>query len=262
MIPGLREDSLYYNAYLRLRRPLVEMMLDGVAWDSQSAEKEKANLSEKEIEIKARLDRATSGVRLYRVTSGRSAAYNDLLAQQKSIRAALKNAGGAKTETGKVLNAELKALQARNRDLRAAGGHRELKFGDAISGKQLAEYLYDRLGLPAFRRRRKATGKSTITVDDTALQKLAQRYGQRVLESGVSLAELITLVREHRRCEKLISTYLNPEKLLNPLDGRFHSHYKPHGTQSGRLSSSSDPWGFGGNSQNVDRDLKWLFLPN
>jgi hypothetical protein len=29
-----------------------------------------------------------------------------------------------------------------------------------------------------------------------------------------------------------------------------------------RLASSSDPWDQGGNSQNLDREYKWLFIPD
>src|SRR5229473_2562173 len=82
-----------------------------------------------------------------------------------------------------------------------------------------------------------------------AIRELRTAGGDVDLEIGAGLSD------------QRVASYLNPEKLCSPVDGRFHSQYKTFGTQSLRLSSGGDPWGFGGNAQNLDREYKWLMLP-
>src|SRR5229473_1850924 len=247
---GLREESLYARNYWALRQPLIDMLFDGVAFDVHSARAERERLDGRKTELKLELDSRT-GQRLYAVHRHRSQALLDLLDKQRAIRAAKKGLG--RSDEGKRLGVELRAVQQELRDLRAAGGDVELEIGAGLSDQRVAAYLYETLKLPTARRRRKDSGKVTVTVDDLALQRLSMAYPVQ--------RELIFAIREHRRCEKLVSTYLNPEKLCSPVDGRFHSQYKTFGTQSLRLSSGGDPWGFGGNAQNLDREYKWLMLP-
>jgi len=241
------------------------MLFEGVSWDKESAERERETLFERRAVLKSELDRL-AGTPLYPTTRRRSELLRDLYARQRDLLAARKRAG-ARSEAGRALGADLTDLRSRIRDVRNSDAAWDFEIGDGLSGPRLAAFLYGKeagqLGFPAHKKRRKETGRVTVTVDDVALQKLAQRYGDRPLPTGRGvLLDLIRLLREHRRVEKLISTYLNPEKLLSPTDGRFHAQYKPYGTQTGRLSSSSDPWGYGGNAQNIDREYKWLFLPD
>ncbi len=247
---GLRPDSLYARNYWALRQPLIDMLFDGVAFDRAAALAERERLDERKTELKLELDSRT-GQRLYAVHRHRSQALLDLLDKQRHVRGAKKGLG--RSDEGKRLGVELRAVQQELRDLRAAGGDVDLEIGAGLSDQRVASYLYETLKLPTARRRRKDSGKVTVTVDDLALQRLSMAYSAH--------RELIAAIREHRRCEKLVSTYLNPEKLCSPVDGRFHSQYKTFGTQSLRLSSGGDPWGFGGNAQNLDREYKWLMLP-
>lgn len=253
MIDGLREDSLYYRAYYRLRRPLLAMLFHGVRWDKDEAEKVKVKLAKRKDEIKRELD-SQAGVKLYTVTTHRSAELITLYEVQREIKATYNAIPKTDRQERKQYKAVVDGIGSAIRDCRDTGRGVEEEIGDGLSDQKIAAYLYGTLGLPPFKKKRKDSGKVTVTVDDTALKKTKMRHPEHI--------KLIDLIIEHRRCNKLISTYLNPDKLLSPLDGRFHSHYKTFGTQTGRLSSSSDPWDFGGNSQNQDREFKWLFLPD
>lgn len=253
MPAGLRPGSLYYEAYYRLRKPLIHMMLDGVAWDAVSAKEQATGLIKRKDELKDRLDVLTGGVHLYTFHRQRSDGLKQLLSEQRKLRAHA-NSLQPRSEQRKLANADVKQIQERIKSVRSAGGDVTVTRGDGLSDKSIGEYLYGTLGVPEQRRRRKTSGTSTPTVDERALLKVKQSHPQ--------FSELLETLLEHRRCEKLVSTYLNPDQLVSPTDGRFHSQYKPYGTQTLRLSSSSDPWGHGGNAQNLDREFKWLMLPD
>jgi len=98
------------------------------------------------------------------------------------------------------------------------------------SSKQLAAYLFGKLGLPS----QGKTEKGQFSTDALVLQRLEP------LDETGSVAAL----REYRRYDKLVSTYLGflREK---PYQGRVHGSFNQTGTVTGRLSSS-DP-----NLQNI-----------
>ena len=92
------------------------------------------------------------------------------------------------------------------------------------SPKQLAEVLFDKLNLPANKKR-------STAVD--------------VLENLQSAHPIVSLLIEYRKYQKLYSTYAQGlKKFIHP-DGRIHTVYNQCVTQTGRLSSS-DP-----NLQNI-----------
>ena len=90
------------------------------------------------------------------------------------------------------------------------------------SPKQLAEVLFERLGLPHGRKTK--TGYST---DSGVLEKLAATH------------ELPRLIIEHRNLSKLKSTYVDKlPTLVHPRTGRLHTSFNQTVTATGRLSSS------------------------
>lgn len=94
------------------------------------------------------------------------------------------------------------------------------------SPKQLAEVLYDRLELPAGRKR------------STAVDSM-----ERLAAEGYEIARKIM---EYRQLAKLKSTYLDAlPGMINPKTGRIHTSYHQSGAATGRISSS-DP-----NLQNI-----------
>jgi DNA polymerase I-like protein with 3'-5' exonuclease and polymerase domains len=253
MIDGLRKDSLYFRAYYLLRKPLIDMMFRGVAWDVESAAVAREKLNVRKDEIKKELDEI-AGTHLYVIREHRSRELVILYSLQRDLRSEYQSIPKTDRVGRKAYKPCLDGIKDAIRECIEGGGGKVFEIGDGLSDQKIAAYLYETLKLPAFKKKRKDSGKVTVTVDDTALKKTKMR--------SPGHAKLIDLILEHRRCNKLCSTYLNPEKLLHPQDRRFHSHYKTFGTQTGRLSSSGDPDGYGGNSQNQDREFKWLFLPS
>ena len=116
-------------------------------------------------------------------------------------------------------------MVTREREAHEAAG---LAFNPG-SPKQLAEVLFDRLGLPV--RRKTKTGRST---DSDVLASLESHH------------PLPGIVLAWRRVQKLRSTYAETlPRLVNERTGRIHSSFHQAATATGRLSSS-DP-----NLQNI-----------
>ena len=98
------------------------------------------------------------------------------------------------------------------------------------SPKQLAEILFEKLGLPVL----KKTPKGAPSTAEEVLAELAETY------------ELPRLLLEHRTLAKLKSTYTDKLPLMvNAATGRVHTSYHQAVTATGRLSST-DP-----NLQNI-----------
>jgi DNA polymerase I len=92
------------------------------------------------------------------------------------------------------------------------------------SPQQLAEILFDQMGLTLGGRRR---GKPRSTAAD-------------VLEELALVHELPRHVLEYREISKLKSTYVDAlPKLIHPKTGRLHTSFSQTGTATGRLSSSN-----------------------
>lgn len=90
------------------------------------------------------------------------------------------------------------------------------------SPKQLAEILFETLGLPHGRKTK--TGYST---DSAVLEKLS------------TIHELPRLIIEHRNISKLKSTYVDKlPTMVHPRTGRLHTSFNQAVTATGRLSSS------------------------
>ena len=112
------------------------------------------------------------------------------------------------------------------------------------SPKQLGEILFDRLGLPV--QKKTKSGYST---------------NAEVLEAIAGYHPIVNAVLEYRQLTKLKSTYVDGLlKVINPSDGRIHSHFQQTVTATGRLSSV-DP-----NLQNIPvrtelgRELRKMFV--
>lgn len=109
------------------------------------------------------------------------------------------------------------------------------------SPKQLAHYFYELKKIPPYRKR---TPKGyVITTDETAMIRLATTKG---------LTEARTILKL-RKLRKLASTYLDLSKISS--DSRLRCQYRPHGTDTGRYSSSEDIFGEGMNQQNIPHDI-------
>lgn len=93
------------------------------------------------------------------------------------------------------------------------------------SPKQVAEVLFDRMGIAPSR---KTKGKTAYSTDVKVLEQLAEEH------------EVVRKLLEYRQLFKLKSTYIDalPE-LINPKTHRLHTSFNQTVTATGRLSSSN-----------------------
>jgi DNA polymerase I len=115
------------------------------------------------------------------------------------------------------------------------------------SPKQMAELMFEQLGLPTKGIRKTQSGLST---DAQTLEKLQGQH------------PVVDLILQHRTLSKLKSTYTDAlPKLVHPQTGRVHTDFNQAVTSTGRLSSSEP------NLQNIpirtefSRQLRQAFLP-
>jgi DNA polymerase-1 len=113
------------------------------------------------------------------------------------------------------------------------------------SPKQLAEILFDRLGLTSLKK-----GKTQRSTDAGVLEQLKNDH------------EIVPLLLEYRQIVKLKNTYTDKlGQLINPKTDRVHASFNQTVTATGRLSSS-DP-----NLQNIPvrtemgRQIRSAFIP-
>jgi DNA polymerase-1 len=116
------------------------------------------------------------------------------------------------------------------------------------SYKQLQELLYQRLYLPEVIVSKK--GEKKVSTDRDTLEKLHREYTRAM--------PITTPLLQMRDLEKTIDTVM---KQLSP-DGRWHANFNIGGTDTGRWSSSSHPYGWGGNLQNIDDYVRRIFIPD
>ena len=127
-------------------------------------------------------------------------------------------------------------IQAEQAEIYALAG-REFNIN---SPKQLAEVLYDDLGLPG--------GKKRST-------------GAEVLEKLSGMHPIIEHILSYRKLSKIYSTYAEGLKKYIQSDGKIHTIYNQCATQTGRLSSSEP------NLQNISvrdemgKEIRKAFLP-
>lgn len=112
---------------------------------------------------------------------------------------------------------------------------------------RLKNLFYDVLGIPPVRKRN-AKGDFAPTVDRDALEKIRDTY---FLAEPIA-AHLIAL-REIDKKRSWLRTDIDA-------DGRMRSNFNIAGTNTGRLSSSYSDFGTGGNLQNIDRELRSVFV--
>lgn len=132
------------------------------------------------------------------------------------------------------LQGELETVQYQLDDLLRVPGSEDLlevpRF-NANSGDQVAEYLYDRLGLPEY----KCTPGGRGSTNDILLEGLEQEYGAEY--------PAISLIRSYRELYKLKSTFVDQiPTYVNrwPYDGRVHATFRTTRVVTGRLAAS-DP---------------------
>lgn len=118
-------------------------------------------------------------------------------------------------ELSKFMNSKLRELEQNIFDL--AGENFNIS-----SPKQVAEILFDKLGLTGKGKKRKKSTSAAV------LEELAEEY------------EIASLILEYRKFAKLKSTYTDTlPDLVSCVDNRIHTTYNQTVTATGRLSSSN-----------------------
>lgn len=128
------------------------------------------------------------------------------------------------------------------------------EFGQAIwdrninpeSFQQLKALFYDRMGIPPIKVRK---GKKwAVSCDREALEKMREQY--------LITTPIVNLILEIRDNNGLIEML---ERGVDP-DGRMRCSYNIPGTTTGRLSSSKNIDGTGGNLQNIKETIRDIFI--
>lgn len=115
------------------------------------------------------------------------------------------------------------------------------------SRDKLMNLLYDVMGLPPVKKRSKSTGAYGRVIDRDALEKLR---GYWIAEPIINH---ILLLRDIDKKRGFLETGVDP-------DGRMRCNFNIAGTNTGRLASSMSDFGTGTNLQNVDRELRSVFV--
>jgi len=105
------------------------------------------------------------------------------------------------------------------------------------SPKQMQDFFYNQMGLTPIKKR----GANTVTCDDEALEKLAQKEPL--------VRPIVKRIQDFRSCETLASNALKASAI--GWDDRIHCSYNISGTITFRFSSSADAFGSGCNLQNI-----------
>jgi DNA polymerase-1 len=116
------------------------------------------------------------------------------------------------------------------------------------SPKQLGTLFYDVLGLqPIYKRN--AHGKMSPTTNRDAIEKLSSYY------YAAPIAIRILALRDIDKKRQFLETGIDS-------DNRMRCNFNIAGTNTGRLASSMSDYGTGTNLQNVDRELRSVFIPD
>lgn len=114
------------------------------------------------------------------------------------------------------------------------------------SPHQLKNILYDVMQLPV-QRKRNAEGVFAPTVNREALEKLDVYF------LAEPIIRHLLLLRDIDKKRSWLETEIDS-------DGRMRSNFNIAGTNTGRLASALSDLGTGGNLQNIDRELRSVFI--
>ncbi|MFA6365039.1 MAG: DNA polymerase [Candidatus Paceibacterota bacterium] len=134
------------------------------------------------------------------------------------------------TSIGKTMEDELNILQ--QKIYKEARGPFNIN-----SPQQLADILFNRLGIETETKRKTATGQ--------------RKTGKDILLELAGSHPVIPLILEYRETFKVRSGFVEPLRAAAELDGRVHTTYLQTGTGTGRLSSEKP------NLQNIPQGSKW-----
>lgn len=112
---------------------------------------------------------------------------------------------------------------------------------------RLKNLFYDVMGFQPIKKRNPKSGRMEPTVNREALEKLGQNF------YAEPLTNYLLALRDIDKKRSFLETEIDS-------DGRFRSNYNIAGTNTGRLASAASDFGTGSNGQNIDRDLRSVFV--
>lgn len=116
---------------------------------------------------------------------------------------------------------------------------------NVASPKQMKEFLYDHMKLPQQYKYYK--GKKSLSTDRDALEKLSYHFhATPICNTALAIREVV---------KKLQFLHTGIDK-----DERLRTSYNVTGTETGRWSSSENPFGTGGNQQNITDELRRMLV--
>ena len=110
---------------------------------------------------------------------------------------------------------------------------------------QLKKFFFEALAIPPIIVAKK--GEKKVSTDREALEKISRSYVR-----GRAFAQCIIRLRD---IDKVLSATTK-----GLLDGRWHANFNIAGTDTGRWSSSSHPFDVGANLQNIDDEVRRMFV--
>ena len=111
------------------------------------------------------------------------------------------------------------------------------------STKDLKELFYSHLRIPEIRKRK----THSVTVDRDALDKL------EIYHVAKPIVLYMKAMRDYKKKIEALQTEIDD-------DGRMRTSYNIAGTTTGRFSSSFSEFGTGGNLQNIEEELRSIFV--
>ena len=121
-----------------------------------------------------------------------------------------------------------------------------MRFLNVHSSKQVGHFLLKVLNLPPIGKKSSKTG--AYGFNEKTLTKYARKHGG-------GLFQLLFHMRKLDKQREVLDK-------ARPASGRFHCHYKQSITITGRLSSTADIYGYGGNMQNITYPMRVIFIPD
>ena len=113
------------------------------------------------------------------------------------------------------------------------------------SPKQMKEFLYETMGLPE--QYKSAKGEKKVSTDRDALEKLSFYFHAQ------PIVNTVLAIRELDKRLAFLRTGIDK-------DFRLRTSYNVVGTESGRWSSSENPYGMGTNNQNIEDELRRICI--
>lgn len=117
-----------------------------------------------------------------------------------------------------------------------------------MSEKQVKELFYERMDVKPVTKYDHKAGKSKVTSDEKALEKIRDRH----YYAG-PIAGIILRYKEIHGQLKVLRSGIEP-------DGRMRISFNVGGTETGRWSSSKNVWGGGTNGQNITPAMRSVFV--